>query len=333
MILLPEQLSPTHIPEYYQFLDWASLIKKDYLSLERISIQDKNGNNIIFAQVYIYKLIYNYTQIYIPRGPIIYTQELSQSQIQEFWHNIESIANKYKAIFTLIEPAQDLYNNYNDLLDEYSQNTIIERLPHQTQILDLNLSEEDLLQNTHSKMRYNIRLAQKKGVKIKTISKNYPEFEQYFDIFFELMQETAKRGDFAIHPKSHYRNLLQHSSDNIKVSLIIAEYEQEVLAANIILDTPEQRVYLHGASSSQNRNLMAPPLLQWEAILEAKKIGKKIYDFWGVSTTKKSWQGISRFKTQFGGRTIDYPDSRIAIHNKLIFTFYSLFRKIRGKVI
>jgi lipid II:glycine glycyltransferase (peptidoglycan interpeptide bridge formation enzyme) len=333
MILLLEQPSPHNIPEYYQLLDWAYLIKKDYLNLERISIKDKNGDDVIFAQVYIYKLIYNYTQIYIPRGPIIYTQELSQAQIQEFWQNIESIATKYKAIFTLIEPTQDLYNNYNNLLDEYSQNTIIERLPHQTQILDLNLSEEDLLQNMHSKMRYNIRLAQKKGLSIHTVSKNHPYFEKYFDVFFNLIQETATRGDFAIHPKSHYRNLLQHSSDNIKVSLIIAEYEQEVLAANIILDTPEQRVYLHGASSSRNRNLMAPPLLQWEAILEAKKLGKKIYDFWGVSTTKKSWQGISRFKTQFGGRTIDYPKSRIVIHKSLIFKLYSLFRKIRGKVI
>lgn len=333
MILLPEQLSPTHIPEYYQILDWASLIKKDSLSLERISIKDKDGNNIIFAQVYIYKLIYKYTQLYIPRGPILYTDNISQAQIQEFWQDIESIVAKYKAIFTLIEPAQDLYNNCNDLLDEYSQNTIIERLPHQTQVLDLSLSEEDLLQNMHPKMRYNIRLAKKKRVGIQTISKNHLEFEKYFDIFFELMQETAKRGDFAIHPKSHYRHLLQHSSENITVSLIIAEYEQNVLAANMILDTIEQRVYLHGASSSQNRNLMAPPLLQWEAILEAKKLGKKIYDFWGVSKTKKSWQGISRFKTQFGGSTIDYPDSRIAIHNKLIFTLYSLFRKIRGKVI
>lgn len=333
MILLPDQLSPTHIPEYYQLLDWAFLIKKDYINLERISIKDKNGDDVIFAQVYIYNLISKHTQIYIPRGPIIYKSDLLQSQIKEFWQDIESIAAKYKAVFTLIEPAQDLYNNYNDLLDKYSQNSVIERLPHQTHILDLNLPKEDLLQNMHSKMRYNIRLAQRQGLEIKTISYDSTNFNKYFDIFFNLIQETSKRSVFAIHPKSHYINLLRYSSNDLKVSLMIAEYEQEVLAANIILDTPEQRIYLHGASSSQNRKLMAPPLLQWESILEAKNLGKKIYDFWGVSTTKKSWQGISRFKTQFGGQTISYPDSKIIVHQNTIFSLYSVFRKIRGKFI
>lgn len=333
MILLPEKISPTHIPEYYQILDWASLIKKDYLSLERISIQDKNGNNIIFAQVYIYKLIAKYTQIYIPRGPIVYTQELSQSQIQEFWQDIKTIAAKYKAVFTLIEPAQNLYHNYNRILANKTHKTNFERLPHQTQVLDLNLSEEHLLEYMHPKMRYNIKLAQKKEVTISSIPYTHPEFEKYFDIFFDLMQETAKRGDFAIHPKSHYRHLLQANLESIKVSLMIAEAGDNILATNIIMDTPEQRIYLHGASSSQNRNLMAPPLLQWQAILEAKKLRKQIYDFWGISDTKKSWQGISRFKKQFGGKTITYPSSRIAIHNRVIFILYSLFRKLRNKSI
>ena len=333
MILLSEQPSPTNIPEYYQLLDWAHLIKKDYLSLERISINNQNGETAIFAQVYVYKLISKYTQIYIPRGPILYQDKLQPAQIEEFWKDINTIASKYKAVFTFIEPSQDISHNYNQLLVHYSQNSVLERLPHQTQILDLEKTETDLLQNMHSKMRYNIRLAQKKGIQVNTIPQSHPDFDKYFDIFFNLIQATSKRGEFAIHPKSHYRNLLQHSSDKLQASLVIAEYNQDILAANIILDTSEQRIYLHGASSSQNRKLMAPPLLQWESILEAKNLGKKIYDFWGVSTTKKSWQGISRFKTQFGGQTISYPDSKIIVHQYTIFSLYSVFRKIRGKFI
>jgi len=321
-----------NIPEYYQLTDWAQLTQSDYIAVERIYISE-NNQPILLAQVYIYKLIAKYTQIYIPRGPIVYTQELSQAQIQEFWQDIKTIATKYQAVFTLVEPAQNLYHNYNRILANKTLKTNFERLPHQTQVLDLNLSEEHLLESMHPKMRYNIKLAQKKGVKISSLPYTHTEFEKYFDVFFDLMQETAKRGDFAIHPKSHYRHLLQANLDNIKVSLMIAEAGDNILATNIILDTPEQRIYLHGASSSQNRNLMAPPLLQWQAILEAKKMGKKIYDFWGISDTKKSWQGISRFKKQFGGKTIPYPSSRIAIHNRVIFILYSLFRKLRNKSI
>ena len=334
MILLPENKSPKNIPEYYQLLDWAELIIHDYINLERIIIKDKYDNIIIFAQVYIYKLIAKYTQLYIPRGPIIYSDNISQEQIQEFWDNIQEIAQRYNAIFSLLEPTEDIFNNYAKVFNTYTEKSSIERLPHQTQTLDLTLSEEDLLKNMHSKMRYNIRLAQKKGFEIRTIAHNSPEFNKYFDSFFDLIQETSQRGKFAVHPKTHYKHLLEHKSPtDIKVSLIIAEYEGKILAANIILDTLDQRIYLHGASSNQYRNLMAPPLLQWHSILEAKKIGKKIYDFWGVSKTKKSWQGISRFKMQFGGYTIDYPNSQIFIHRRLMFNLYNIFRKIRGKSI
>jgi lipid II:glycine glycyltransferase (peptidoglycan interpeptide bridge formation enzyme) len=333
MIIAPNQQSPENIPEYYQLLNWAELINQDYLNLERVIIKDKEDNIVIFAQIYVYKLISKYTQLYIPRGPIIYSDNISQEQIQEFWDNIQEIAQKHNSIFTLLEPAQDIYNNYSQICDKYTQNSTLERLPHQTQILDLSFSEEELLKNMHSKMRYNIRLAQKKGVEIKNISQNNPEFDKYFDIFFNLMQETSKRGEFAVHSKSHYRHLLTNESSDLKVSLIIAEHEEKVLAANIILDILSQRVYLHGASSNQSRNLMAPPLLQWESILEAKKIGKTIYDFWGISNTKKSWQGISRFKKQFGGKTIDYPNSQIFIHKQFIFVLYKIFRQIRGKFI
>jgi lipid II:glycine glycyltransferase (peptidoglycan interpeptide bridge formation enzyme) len=333
MILSADQKFANNISEYYQLLDWAELISKDYLAVERVVINNKDGHTVIFAQVYVYNLISKYTQLHIPRGPILYSTNISQEIIQEFWDNMKEIAQKYNAIFTLIEPAQDIYHDYSQIFKKYTQPSELERLPHQTQILDLNLSENDLLKNMHSKMRYNIKLAQKKGVEIKTIPNKNPEFNKYFDIFFNLMKDTSQRGKFAIHSKKHYKNILKNDLDEIEVSLIIAEYEDNVLATNIILDTLDQRIYLHGASSNQYRNLMAPPLLQWQSILEAKNLGKKIYDFWGVSTTKKSWQGISKFKMQFGGKTIDYPSSQIFIHKRFIFNLYNIFRKIRGKSI
>ncbi|MEY3470696.1 MAG: hypothetical protein RLZZ223_46, partial [Candidatus Parcubacteria bacterium] len=294
MILSSQAEIPKYIFEYYQSPDWAKFISKDYLKVERILIKDNLNQPTIFAQIYIYKLIHRYNQIYIPRGPILYKSNLSKSEIQEFWDNIKNLSKKYNAVFTLIEPAQDIYNNYYQLFQQVKiRVSKVERLPHQTQIMDLSLSEDDLLKNMHSKMRYNIRLAKKKGVQIKTIQKKNKDFDKYFNNFIELMQETSQRGVFSIHRPDHYRHLLELVSSDLKTSLIVAEHDNKILAANIILDTTEQRIYLHGASSSQNRNLMAPPLLQWESILEAKKNAKKFYDFWGISNTKKSWGGIS----------------------------------------
>jgi lipid II:glycine glycyltransferase (peptidoglycan interpeptide bridge formation enzyme) len=329
MILKPKDISPQNIPEYYQLSDWAQLIVKDILTVERIYVTD-NNRPVLFAQVYIYHLIGPYTQLYIPRGPILYQDIISPEQKKEFWDNIKIIASKYNSIFTLIEPGEI---SNTEIWDTYTKVSSTERLPHQTQILNLEQDEDIIFKSIHSKMRYNIKLAERKEVIIKKINKDDTQFETYFNAFFRLIQDTSQRGKFAIHNREHYYHLLTHNLSSIQTSLIIAEYESTVLAANIILDTHDTRIYLHGASSNEYRNLMAPTLLQWKSIKEAKKLGKKVYDFWGISTIKKSWQGISRFKIQFGGKSIDYPSSQIMIHNHMLFSLYSLFRKLRGKSI
>ena len=165
MILKPADVSPHNISEYYQLSDWALLIEKDILAVERIYIID-NDKPVLFAQIYIYHLIGLYTQLYIPRGPILYQDNLSTKQKDEFWDNIKSIANKYKAVFTLIEPAE---LNPTQIWDAHTKISSTERLPHQTQILNLEQDEEKLFQSIHSKMRYNIKLAERKGVIIKKI--------------------------------------------------------------------------------------------------------------------------------------------------------------------
>ena len=327
--------SPYHNPlitEFYQMPDWAKLIQHDCLSTEYIHITDTNSQDILYAQVYVYSLIGTYTQLFIPRGPLLLTQNLESQYITEFWNDIQTIATKYSSIFSIIEPpiASPLYTQ---LWMHKTIPSILEKLPHQTHILNLTHTQEELLQAMKPKMRYNIRLAERKGVTTHTINYTHPQFESYFNAFFDLMKETSTRNHFGIHHREHYYHLLNQSLDTISLSLIVAKYQDHIIAANIILDTETQRIYLHGASSHKYRSLMAPPLLQWTSILDAKKSGKLLYDLWGTSQTKSSWKGISRFKEQFGGDVINYPQTQIAIHKPLLFSSYRLLRKIRGKSI
>ena len=94
--------------------------------------------------------------------------------------------------------------------------------------------------------------------------------------------------------------------------LRLAEYQGNVLAANLEIVYGDTATYLHGASSSQDRQVMAPFLLQWEAMRAAKAEGKKSYDLWGANPSSKSsfyyksaWEGITRFKEGFGGSRVD----------------------------
>ena len=190
--------------------------------------------------------------------------------------------------------------------------------------MDLDKGEEELLKSMHQKTRYNIRLADKKGVKIK-----FNKSDKDLDSFWQLLQETTNRDKFSAHSKSYYQEML--SLDNVYLAL--AEYEGEVLAANIIMPWGNTTTYLHGASSNKFRNVMAPYLLQWETIKKAKKEGFQYYDFWGIapegSSKEKSWAGITRFKRGFGGKEIKYLGTYDFIVNSFWYRLYELVRKFR----
>jgi lipid II:glycine glycyltransferase (peptidoglycan interpeptide bridge formation enzyme) len=207
----------------------------------------------------------------------------------------------------------------------------------QTIILDLNKSEEDILTVMHSKTRYNIRLAEKKGVEIK--------LEKNVDIFWKLNSETIKRDRFKSHAKEYYEEML--TLDN--VYQLIAYHEGEPIAANILIYFGDTLTYLHGTSASKKRNLMAPYLLQWEGIKLAKKLDCNFYDFWGVAPKAENTEkiqtscfhnfcwpinhalsGVTRFKAGFGGQYVEYSQAFDIITKPWKYKIYILIRKLRG---
>jgi len=187
--------------------------------------------------------------------------------------------------------------------------------PNKTLILDISKSEKELLNEMHQKTRYNIRLAEKKGIVIEKSKKS-------FEDFWELVQKTTKRDNFKPHPKRYYRKIMHVPG----IELFIAKYDNKVVAANIILFYKGTAFYLHGASDYKYRNLMAPHLLQWHQVLEAKKQGCNKYDFWGIDS--KKWPGVTRFKKGFNGKEITYFGAYDLVFNSFWYKIYNIARKI-----
>ncbi|MGL4986453.1 MAG: lipid II:glycine glycyltransferase FemX, partial [Treponemataceae bacterium] len=183
---------------------------------------------------------------------------------------------------------------------------LVDIQPPDTVILDLSKTktEAELLSGMKSKWRYNIRLAEKKGVIIRK------GLSTEISIFYDLYKQTAKRDGIAIHNEQYYRDLFelaQKKDISTKLFLYIAEYEKEPLAAIIVLHNEGEAVYLYGASSNEKRNLMPAYLLQWVAIKDAKESGCVQYDFYGIPPTddiNHPMHGLYRFKTGFGGRIV-----------------------------
>lgn len=216
--------------------------------------------------------------------------------------------------------------------------------PAQTIILDLSKSEEQLMKEMHQKTRYNVGLAERKGVRVYHAR---GKDANAFETFWALVGETTNRRAFSSHEKSYYRTMLETLAGDPEregkkrpvAQLVFAEHDGRVLAANLMIWFGDTVTYLHGASSNVRREVMAPHALHWELIKEAKRWGYADYDFWGVapeavpagrqSVERHPLAGVSRFKRGWGGTYVQYPGTFDLPLDKLAYFAYSLVRRLR----
>ena len=222
-----------------------------------------------------------------------------------------------------------LYKKSDDGEKIYLKKSPTEVQPPDTVLLPLDKTEEDLLSAMKPKWRYNIRLAEKKGVTVRAAG------AENIDSFYKVFMETASRDRIAVHGKDYYKSLLELSADgrHVKTTLYIAEHEGDTLAGIITLFTDTEAVYLYGASSDKKRNLMPAYLLQWTAIQDAKKFGSKVYDFYGIPPTDDEhhpMHGLYRFKTGFGGTVIHRVGSLDVPVKKCLYAVYITLEKMRA---
>ncbi|MCB2196869.1 MAG: peptidoglycan bridge formation glycyltransferase FemA/FemB family protein [Bacteroidetes bacterium] len=187
-------------------------------------------------------------------------------------------------------------------------------LPKDTLFIDLTKNEEDILMHMKSKTRYNIRLSERKGVTVRKAQMDD------ISIWYDLYKETCTRNGIFLDNLEYFKTVLKTDATDTKspatVELLIAEYENKPLAAIFVVYSGKRATYLYGASSSRNRNLMAPYLLQWEAIKRSKQKNCAEYDMFGIAPYRDPshpMYGLYRFKTGFGGNIFhrmgcwDYP--------------------------
>jgi lipid II:glycine glycyltransferase (peptidoglycan interpeptide bridge formation enzyme) len=201
--------------------------------------------------------------------------------------------------------------------------------PPDTVLVDLSPSERDILMNMKPKWRYNIGLAEKRGVVVRRLD------EEGLGMFYALFQETAKRDGINIHSLEYYQTLFTHCADypGQELRLYLAEHEGP-LGAIIVLFRGREAVYLYGASSNRSRNLMAPYALQWQAMKDAKASGCTEYDLFGIPPGKDPshpMAGLYRFKTGFGGRIIHRPGSWDYPYRPLAYRVFKLAEALRKK--
>lgn len=264
---------------------------------------------------------FNY--LYCPRP------EFNQITLSRFLSEINQIAKAENSLFLKIDPGEKI--SFEGINARIGSGRPLQ--PQKTIVLDLSKSEDDLLGAMHEKTRYNIRLAERKGLEVLKVI--HREVKEDFAIFWKLLSETAARQQFSMHQKKHYELLSGIRTDDMSNEFFFAHLRDdhdEMLAAAMVNIYHDPRTgascatYLHGASSHNRRELMAPHLLHWRIIQDAKQRNIPYYDLWGID--EKKWPGITRFKTGFGGTQMKYPPSLHVIYRPVWYGVYKLIKFI-----
>ncbi|MBI3261097.1 peptidoglycan bridge formation glycyltransferase FemA/FemB family protein [Candidatus Berkelbacteria bacterium] len=207
-----------------------------------------------------------------------------------------------------------------------------EMQPEYRQLIDLTPPEENLLAQMKPKGRYNIKIAERHKVKIQNSKIKSQNDNAKIKIFYDLYKQSSERDGFTPRPLGYFNEMLTHMSGHM--STYVALWQGKPLAAALIVFWQGRASYLYGGSSSDNRNVMAPYLLHWNIIQDAKAAGLKTYDLLAIApggVAHHKFSGLRRFKEQFGGRSVRVLGSYDLIIDPLRYKLFVIAEKLRGR--
>ena len=310
---------------------WARLKNRFGWSSQRVWLR-RDGRLVAGAQVLFRSAALGIVKMgYVPHGPLVDWGD--DEQVSVLLNQIDQAAYGRGAGLLKLEPRiwqeemtaaewEALYRRHGCVP---SPDTI---QPPRTIVIDLRPSEDDILAAMKQKTRYNIRLAEKKGI---TVREGAPADMAAFN---RLMLATGARDGFGIHQPEYYRAAYEIFAPH-QAALLLAEYEGRPLAGVMVFAWGRSAAYLYGASSDEERARMPAYAAQWAGIHWAKARGCESYDLWGVPDADEAtleagfterqdglWP-VYRFKRGFGGelrRTVGAADR---VYNNLLHRLYS----------
>lgn len=303
----------------WEWGEWQSALGRQG---KRYKFQVESGETVGVIQLIKMSLPFGRYYLYAPYGPVG-SNELkveSEKLLQELRKRFSD------GIFIRIEPKCLELPTIHYLLPTKSQNI----QPGKTLLIDLIKSADDLLAEMHPKTRYNIKVAQKHGVEIKDEFDITAGHGLFFDEALKLIIATSKRQKFITFPPSYYKNLVDFFAlgqlGGVRLHIYKAIFQNQLLAAAIMVDFGKTRTFLFGGSSDEHRNVMAPYFLHWQAMLDAKAQDMAVYDFWGTETSSGEVPGFVRFKLGFGGWEQTYAGAYDYIISKPWYRAYCWLR-------
>ena len=236
----------------------------------------------------------------IPCGPLIDWQD--KKLVRDMITKIRQTAEAEKCVFVRIRPQLSATADNLKLLENLGfKKSPMHLAAEHTVMIDLTKPEETLLSEMRRQTRYEVRRADKLGIKVEK-SNN----EAIFKEFHKVQVDTAKRQNF-IPPD--LKTLLAER-ESLDAEIYVAKTpEGEPIAYGLIIKEGIEADYYEAASTELNRKLPGAYALLWQAMRDLKKAGFKRFNLWGIAPAGQPnhrYAGVTTFKTGFGGDIIEY---------------------------
>lgn len=268
------------------------------------------------------------TYLTVPGGPII--EWSNRLTVELFVQTIKQIANENSCAFVRVRPQIEENKENIHLFESLGFKPAPMHLHAElTNRLDISKPKEELLSNMRKSTRYEIKKAKNLGVEV---SDKFDD--RSIKMFINLQNETANRQKFVPFSDKFLTRQFETFINNNLAKLYTARLKDKILAQAFIIFYGNEAVYHYGASTEEGRHYPGAYLIQWKAILEAKKRGIKIYNFWGVAPADSSshrFAGLSLFKRGFGGQDFAYLPAHDLVINRIKYLLNYSIETLRKK--
>jgi len=282
-----------------------------------------------------------YRFFYSPRGPVL-SAEWAAEDIDELFSRVERVARERRVVFLKIDPdvskgddwiTESLVRNRFRQAPETGGFSGVQ--PRWVFRLDISKSEDDILKGMDQKTRYNIRLAERKGVTIRPI-----EASEEIETFYRILVDTARRDGFLIRPVVYFQDIQKYLATRGQAKFFLAESEGKPIAGALALTHGKTAWYAYGASANTDRHYMPNHLMQWTMIRWAKSLGCTLYDFRAVPSNPKPEDplyGLYRFKKGFGAELTEFVGEYDRVYVPWVYVLWvrawPIFKKIRRAIL
>ncbi len=290
---------------------WGELKSSSEWHPLRLALWDTSCNKIVAAAQVLRRTVPHVPLwvghlAYIPKGPVLDWSD--ETLCTTFFVQLHQLLRRQGAIVLRMELSQEADGDESPVirtrLAAQHMYPVHAVQPLRSILLDITRDEKMLLAQMKEKWRYNVRLAERKGVTVRAA-----ETIEDVQAWYTLLEATGERDQFGIHTLTYYIQAWRMFTPRNEARLLLAEHSGQLLAGIFVSVFARQAVYLYGASSNEQRQLMPNYLLQWEAIRWAKSRGACSYDFWGIPETDaedEAMAGVYRFKRGWGGRVVQF---------------------------